>query len=269
MNIGSKLAFSVLMILMIMSSGACVVENDDRIDLKVLASTSLKKPMTEIAKAYQEQYPLIKINLNFDGSGTLVTQIVDGAPADVIILGAQSYMHPLESKGLVQWDNQSVLIENWLVLVTSKNNPNKLRCFNDLTMNSVRRVSLNNPKIYSSGVYANEVLAYFGISEQIKDKLIYCDQVTQLIDYVVRGDADAGILFYTDYLSHKDQLSLIDEAPHYSHSPIIYPVAVVKNSKQITEANIFIKWLYSDKSRSIMTENGFKITDVNPQWNMY
>lgn len=263
--IGPRLLFIILSMLLVMSSAACVAANDDRMDLKVLASISLKKPMTGIAKAYQEQNPQIKVNLNFDGSGNLVTQVIEGAPADVIILGAQSYMNSLDGKGLVEWDTQNVLIENWLVLVAPVNNPAGLRSFNDLALNNVRQISLSNPKILSSGIYTNEVLAYYSITEQIKDRLIYCDQISQIIDTIVRGDADAGILFYTDYLAHKDQLSLIDEAPHYSHSPIIYPVAVVKNSNHLTEANDFIDWLFSDRSRAILIENGFKITVVNPK----
>jgi len=263
--IGSKLVFSILTMLLLILSGACAAGNDNRTELRVLASISLKKPMTEIARAYQEQYPAIKVNLNSAGTGNLVTQITEGAPADVLILATQNSMKSLEEKGLIQWDSQRVLTGNWLALVAPADNPAKLRSFNDLAMDSIKSIALSNPKISASGIYANEVLAYFGISERVKNKLIYCDQVAQIADYIIHGEVDAGILFYTDYLARKDQLSLIDEAPHYSHSPIAYPVALVRSSNQTAEASRFIDWLYSDRSRAILAENGFRITVVTPR----
>jgi len=238
----------------------CAPAGNAQTELRVFSAISLKKPMTKIARAFEINSPDVKVNVNCAGSGNLVTQIIAGAPVDVFISASIWDMNTLIEKGLIDQGTRRILTGNWLVLVTAADNPLELHGFKDLASEKVKRIALGNPKLLASGIFANEVLTYYGIKGLINNKLIYCDQMAQLSDNVSRKEVDAGIIFYTDYLERKDQLSLIEDAPDSAYTPVRYPVAVVNNSLHPTEAARFIEWLFSEKSGVTLAEYGFRLS---------
>jgi len=250
----------IALLLIPISLYGCVPSGGSQTELIVFTSISLKKPMTEIAKAYEVDNPGVKVKVNCAGSGSLAAQIAAGVPADVFISASVWDVNALTEKGLIDRGTQRIVTGNWLVLVAAAENSTELRGFKDLATERVKRIALGNPKLAASGAYADEVLTYYGIKDRISDKLVYYDQVAKVIDSVVRKEADAGIIFYTDYLAYKDQLSLIEEAPESSHSPVRYPAAVVTQSLHPVEAARFIESLCSEKSKAILAENGFRLS---------
>lgn len=250
----------VASLLIPISMNGCVPSGGPKTELIVFTSMSLKKPMTEIAKCYEVDKPDVKVKVSCAGSSSLAAQIVAGAPADVFVSASVWDVNALIEKGLIDKGTQRILTGNWLVLVSSIDNPAGLTGFKDLATEKVKRIALGNPKLAASGAYAGEVLTYYGIKDRIADKLVYYDQIAQVTDAVSRKEADAGIIFYTDYIASKDQLSLILEAPESSHSPVRYPVAVVTRSLHPAEAGRFIESLYSEKYKAILAANGFRLS---------
>ena len=230
----------------------------------VSTAQSLKRPMTEIARSYEVQNPRVKVNLNCAGSSSLVAQIIAGAPADVLASASRQDMDTLIARGLVDADTLKIFAANEVVLVIPAGKAAGLKRFEDLALDNVKRIAVGNPRLTPAGLYAEEVLAYFGIKDQVKDRLIYCDQVAQVCDYTARGEVDAGIVYLTDYLARQDQLALAAQAPAGSHKPVEYPAAVVKQSPNKLAAGRFIALLCSEQGRGILSANGFPpVNEVN------
>jgi molybdate transport system substrate-binding protein len=225
----------------------------------IFAAQSLKKPFTEIGGIYESRNPGVKVNLNCAGTGTLLAQMLAGAPVDVFASASRQDMDTLLSKGTVDTGSVKVFALNSVVLVTAAGNKKELKGFADLALDKVKRLAVGNPKLAPVGVYGEEVLAFYAVKDAIKDRLIYCDQVAQVCDYTAQGEVDAGIVYRTDWLARRDSLALVAEAPENSHRLVEYPIAVLKNSANKDGAGKFITLLFSEQGKKILTANGFLV----------
>jgi molybdate transport system substrate-binding protein len=251
------LAAALLITCTLTLSCAPVTFRNSQSELMVFAAMSLKKPMTEVAQLYEKQHPGVKVNLNFAGSSSLVTQVLTGAPADVFASASNWDMDSLVQRGLVEQDTYRVFASNSIVLISPSGRADKLDGFKDLISSGVKRIAVGNVKLTPAGVYAEQVLDYFGIRAQLKDRMVYCDTVAQICDYTERGEVDGGIVFLTDYLSRRDQLRLEETAPAASHKPVEYPVAVIKGSHNKLQARQFIDMLCSKQGAELLATHGF------------
>ncbi|GAB4542509.1 MAG: molybdate ABC transporter substrate-binding protein [Pleurocapsa sp.] len=231
--------------------------------LTVSAAASLKNVIEDIEPLYQEKHPETEIIYNFGSSGSLQRQIEQGAPVDVFISAASKQMNALEEKQLLSTETRRDLLKNQMVLITSetnaKNNP-KFDNFDDLTNQQIKTIALGEPKSVPAGKYAQEVLTSFQITDKVNSKAVYGKDVRQVLNYVATGNADAGIVYRTD-VQITDNVKIIATAPENSHSPVVYPVAVIKDSQHPEEAQDLIEFLTTPEAQEIFEENGFVTMD--------
>lgn len=233
------------------------------IQLTVSAAASLKDSLEEIELIYQQKHPETDIVYNFASSGSLQRQIEQGAPVDIFISAARDKMDTLEKKGLLLTETRQDLLKNQMVLVTpksSKENNLKLNNFDDLTNNKIKAIALGEPKSVPAGKYAQEVLNSFNIAEKVNSKAVYGKDVRQILNYVATGNVDAGILYRTD-VQVANNVQIVATAPETSHSPVIYPIAVIKDSDRPEAANQLIEFLTTPEAQAVFKEYGFVSVD--------
>ena len=242
----------------------------DKVHLTVFAAASMTETMNQIAKAYEKEHPNVEISFNFDSSGTLKTQIQNGAECDLFISAAQKQMNQLDSSqdkkanpdGLdfVKSDSRVNLLENKVVLVTPEGNPGGIQNFNDmaakLKAGSIRLVMGNSD--VPVGQYTQKILKFYGLDENAiasAGHITYGSNVKEVTTQVKEGSADCGIIYATDAFSA--QLKPVDEATKDMCGQVIYPVAVMKNSQHQQEAQAFLDYLKGDAGMQVFKSVGF------------
>jgi molybdate transport system substrate-binding protein len=223
--------------------------------LTVSAAISLKDALDEIAKLYNAEQPGTAIRFNLGGSGTLQRQIEQGAPVDIFFSASSKEMDALESKGLLIPDSRRNLVRNSVVLIVPAGS-NEISNFQDLTKPAAKIIAIGEPRTVPAGKYAQEVLAHFGLFDQVKPKLVLAKDVRQVLTYVETGNADAGIVYATDAKS-SSKVSVVATAPADSHSPVIYPGAIIKNSVSPAAGKNFLEFLTGAKAREVFQKYGF------------
>jgi len=231
------------------------VTAQSNVTLLVSAAASLKDALEEIKPIYQQNKPNVNINYNFGASGALQQQIEQGAPADVFISAAKRQVDALEQKGLLVPGTRSVLAKNRLVLVVPKN-VTGITSFYNLREPKIKRVTIGEPRSVPAGQYAQQVLQKLGIWWQVTSKLVYANNVRQVLAAVESGNADAGLVYATD-AKISDKVKVVVAADEKYHSPIIYPMAVIKRSKNANAAKEFSEFLSSNEAKAVLKKYGF------------
>jgi molybdate transport system substrate-binding protein len=225
-------------------------------EITVSAAASLKDAMGEIKKVYEEEYKGGKVILNFGGSGALQQQIENGAPVDIFISAAPKQMNELNKKGLIIKETEYDLLKNDVVLIVSKSSKVQANNFNDLTKEQIKTIGIGEPKSVPVGQYSIEIFNKLNIMKTIENKLIYGKDVKAVLAWVETGNVDAGIVYKTDAII-SSKVKVAETAPKGSHSEVIYPVAIIKDTKDIQEAKRFLSYLKGKKSKEIFTKYGF------------
>ncbi len=225
--------------------------------LTVSAAISLKDAFDEIGKAFQTKGGA-KINFNYGASGALQQQIESGAPVDVYASAGERQMDALEKRGFVIPETRSDFAGNSLVLIVPKNSKLNIQTFNDLTKSEVQKIAVGNPKTVPAGQYAEESLTKLNLKDVLQSKLITAENVRQVLDYVARGEVDAGIVYATDAQAAKDNVNIVAAAAESSHSPILYPLAIIAGSKQTQTARDFTGFILGANGQEILRKFGFK-----------
>ncbi len=229
--------------------------------LTVSAAASLKNVMEEIELLYPKKHPETEIIYNFASSGSLQRQIEHGAPVDVFISAATKQMDALEKQDLLLTETRRDLLKNQMVLVTptsNKNNNLKLDNFDDLTTKEITTIALGEPNSVPAGKYAQEVLTYFKIADKVNSKAVYGKDVRQVLNYVATGNVDAGIIYHTD-AQVSDNVKIVAIAPETSHSPVIYPIAIIKDSDNPEAARELVEFLTTPEAQAVFEEYGFDL----------
>ncbi|MBE9046097.1 molybdate ABC transporter substrate-binding protein [Pleurocapsales cyanobacterium LEGE 10410] len=227
--------------------------------LTVSAAASLKGAMTEIEQIYEQKYPQSEIIYNFASSGSLQRQIEQGAPVDVFISAAVNKMDALAEQELLLTETRRDLLKNQMVLIAPESNNksnSQLDNFNDLTTEEITTVALGQPASVPAGKYAQEVLNSFQIADKVNSKAVYGKDVRQILNYVATGNVDAGVVYRTD-AQGADNVRVIATAPETSHSPVIYPVAAIKDSDRPEAAAELIEFLATPEAQAVFEEYGF------------
>lgn len=250
----------MLMVLLILVCIAIMVfpgcKAKKSVSITVSAAASIQNAMQEIETQYKKDNPSIELILNYASSGALQKQIEQGAPVDVFLSASSSKMDKLQDKDLIINDTRIDLLKNSIILITPSDFQ-EINTFDDLNNSKVKKIALGAPESSPAGKYAKEALQTLGLWEQIQDKLVLAKDVRQVLSYVETGNVDAGIVYRTDIIN-SDKVSLISEAPEETHTPIVYPVAIVKSCEHIEEAKGFISFLESEAAKNIFKKYGFK-----------
>jgi molybdate transport system substrate-binding protein len=223
------------------------------VTLLVSAAASLTEAMGDIEKLYKEDHPNVSFTFNLASSGKLQQQIEQGAPADIFISAAKGKMDALQEKDLIVNETRKDIVKNTLVLVVDKGNED-IKGFNDLE--KARTIAIGEPESVPAGKYASEALTNMNLFDKLQSKLVYAKDVRQVLAYVESGDADAGLVYQTD-ANISDKVKVVEVAAENTHSPLVYPIAVVKDSKNLEDAKAFVDFLSTDKAAAVFEKYGF------------
>jgi len=230
---------------------------DQPVTLMVSAAASLTDVAVDLEKLYQKEHPNVSFTFNLASSGNLQQQIEQGAPADVFISAAKGKMDTLEEKDLIIKETRKDILKNRIVLIVAQDNTT-IKGFNDLGQAKV--VALGEPESVPVGKYAQESLTSMNLWEQLQSKVVYAKDVRQVLAYVETGDAEAGIVYQTD-AQISDKVKVAALADENTHSSLVYPAAVVKDSKNPEAAREFVEFLSGDEAQAVFEKYGFTTID--------
>jgi len=223
--------------------------------LTISAAISLKEPLQAIGQNYQRSHPNERVVCNFGASGTLQQQIEQGAPVDIFISAGEEQMDALEKEHLLVPGTRRDLLSNQMALIVPAG-AKGVSGFEDLRKPAVKKIAAGNPQIVPAGMYAREVLEHFGLLPAIQHKLVFTTDVRQALAYVETGNADAGLVYVTDArITSAVRVAAI--APEDSHQPILYPVALLANSKSPEAARSLLNALESPDALAVFEKAGF------------
>lgn len=228
--------------------------------IRVAVAISLKESLTEIARRY-EMNNGDTIELSFGASGQLATQIKSGAPIDLFISAARKQVDELNAAGLVDSDSGRIIAGNTLVLITAAGSKLSLESFEALASAPIKRLAIGEPKSVPAGQYAMQTLTKLKLTDALHGKLQYGANVRQVLDYVIRGEVGAGIVYATDAKEAGNKVKILATAPPDSHDRIEYPAVVVKKSARAAGAAKFMEYLGSEDAKQALESRGFSILE--------
>ncbi|NLP43554.1 MAG: molybdate ABC transporter substrate-binding protein [Peptococcaceae bacterium] len=254
--------FILVTMLLLSGCGGPAGSNQPQVDegqteILVSAAASMRYALVEIKDMYEAKKQDVIINYNFGSSGSLQKQIEQGAPVDLFISAAKTQMDALEEKDLIAEDSRLDILSNELVLIASKGNEN-IQSFADLKL--VDRIAIGTPESVPAGRYAKEALLSMDLWDSLEDKFIQAKDVTQVLTYVEKGEVDAGLVYGSDTYQLTNA-SIAAVAPAETHSPIVYPAAVLKQSANAEQAQAFLDFLTGSEAQEVFSKFGFKIKE--------
>jgi molybdate transport system substrate-binding protein len=238
-------------------SSVAATEVAEETEILVAAAASLKNAYEEeLIPMFEEQYPGVTVKGTYDSSGKLQTQIEEGLEADVFMSAAKKQMKALDEEGMIDSDSIVDLLENKIVLIVPTGSDKGIQSFEDIV--KADSIALGDPASVPAGQYSEEALTNLGLWDQIQDKTSFGTNVTEVLNQVAAGSADAGIVYATDAASMEDQVEVVAEAPEGSlKTRVIYPVAVVKDSANTEMAANFVEFLTTDEAMKVFEAYGF------------
>ena len=236
------------------------------VTLNVFAAASMTETLTEIQEMYKEVASNVTLVFNFDSSGTLKTQIQEGADCDVFISAAQKQMNQLDKDADPEVNTEGLdyvlegtrinLLENKVVLAVPDGNPKGIESFADLGTDKLSLLALGNEDV-PVGQYSEEILTNLGILDQLEqeNKITYGSNVKEVTTQVSEAAADAGIIYATD--AYSAGLPVVAQADDTMRKQVIYPAAVLNISENQDAAEAFLDYLKTDDCMKVFEEVGF------------
>ncbi len=245
-------------------------ETADPVDLTVFAAASLTETLNQIAEDYKTVAPDVTLTFNFDSSGTLKTQIQEGAVCDLFISAGQKQMDQLDASADASVNTEGLdfvlegsridLLENKVTLAVPEGNPKGIDSFDALAEHLEAGdilLAMGNSDV-PVGQYTQKILTYYGLDEAALANagcITYGTNVKEVTTQVSEGSVDAGIIYCTDAFSAG--LTVVDEATPEMCGQVIYPAAVLNTSEHQTEAQAFLDYLSTDDAMTVFESVGF------------
>ena len=224
-------------------------------EVRVFGAMSLADALTEIGEQFTAKHG-VKVLYNFAASVTLQRQIEKGASADIFISASPQQVDMLEKLGLLEVDTRYDVLSNKLVLVSHKNSNLSVESANKLVDATVSRIAIGRPDIVPAGTYAREALMSLDLWEKVQPKFVFGTDVRATLAYVSSGNVDVAIVYQTDVTLRKN-VKVLYEFPAETHSPIVYPVVVLKDSNRKKLAQKFVAFLKTSRAVDIFQKHGF------------
>lgn len=224
-------------------------------DLTVSAAASLTNAFRDLAPAFEARHPGIRVQYNFGASGALLQQIAKGAPVDVFASADQETMDQAQAQGRVHAGERRNFAANALVVIVPAQAQAGPHTLNDLAQPAYRRIAIGLPASVPAGRYAKTVLEKAGLWAAIEPKMIGTQNVRQALDYVARGEVDAGFVYATDAAILGDKVRLALRAP--TEQPILYPIAPVAGGPNHAAAEQFVAFARSAEAEAVLARHGF------------
>lgn len=239
------------------------------VELVVFAAASMTETMNQIAELYKSVAPNVTLVYTFDSSGTLKTQIQEGADCDIFISAAQKQMNQLDAsvdagggntEGLdfVLQGTRCNLVENKVTLVVPEGNPAGISSFDDVATDKVKLIALGNSDV-PVGQYSEEIFTAMGVWDQLNanQKITFGTNVKEVTSQVAEDAVDCGVVYGTD--AYSAGLEVVAEAPDGTHKPVVYPAAVLNTTKNGDAARAFLEFLKGDECTAVFESVGFSI----------
>jgi molybdate transport system substrate-binding protein len=226
-------------------------------DITVYAAASLTDALSEVAKAFERERG-VAVRLSFAASSALAKQIEQGAPADIYAAADTKWMDYLDGKGKIDHDSRKNLLGNELVLIAPAGTgfPVTMAKEFDFAGAFAGKLCTGVPEAVPVGIYAKEALMHLGWWEKIQYRVVGAEDVRAALNLVERGECDAGIVYETDAKPSK-KAEILARFPAETHSPIVYPFALVTQSG---EAKAFLEYLETLAAKAVFSAHGFKIS---------
>ena len=225
-------------------------------DITISAAASLTDAFGAIKTAFAKDHPGVNPVFNFAASGALLSQMAQGAPVDVFASADQKTMDQAAEKQLIDTATRVNFVQNALVLATPADNPAKIKDLTTLAAPAVKRIAIGNPDSVPVGRYTKAALTKAGLWDALSPKCIMAESVRQVLDYLSRGEVDAGFVYGTDAKQGGDKVKIIAEVP--VETPVSYPIAVLSGSKEKKDAAAFVAFVTGPKGQEILAKFGFK-----------
>lgn len=226
-------------------------------ELTASVAISLKDAVEELGRQFQTGRPGVRLHYNLGASGELQKQIEAGAPVDLFISAGQRQVDALEKQGLLRAGSRRVFALNALTLIVPRDSRLDLRQPADLLRPEVQRVAVGNPKTVPAGQYAEESLRALGLWDALRPKLVLAENARQVLEYVARGEVEAGFVYTTDAALRTDRVKEVGRLPQASYTPVTYPGAIVAASPQPALAQAFLDLLLGPAGQRVLTRYGF------------
>ena len=263
-----KLACSLLVLVLALSLAACGGGKNQEVELTVFAAASMQETLTEIGEKYMADHANVKLTFNFDSSGTLKTQIQEGADCDIFISAGQKQMDQLDASASAEVNTEGLdfvqegtrfdLLENKVALAVPEGNPAGINSYDDLKAAleaGTVLLAMGNSDV-PVGQYTQKIFAYWGLDEAgLTDCITYGSNVKEVTTQVSEGAVDCGIIYGTDAFSAG--LTVVDTATAEMCGQVIYPAAVLNVSKHQDEAKAFLDYVRSADGAAVLESVGF------------
>ena len=243
-----------------LSTGVFAADTDLKGEVNTFIAASLSNAMEEIQKDFNETYPDVEILYNADSSGTLQTQIEEGARCDIFFSAADKQMNALVDENLAKKDTVEDILENKVVLIKPKNGETKVTGFENIT--DAANIALAGDSV-PVGQYAREIFDNLGITDEVnKMEINEGKNVSEVLAAVSEGSNEIGIVYATDAASVADKVDVIAEAPADAlKTPVLYPVGLIEDKEASEDdtaaAEAFLEYIKSDDAMKVFEKYGF------------
>ena len=250
----------ILLAAMLLALSACGGKKTQDVELTVFAAASMTETLTEIKTAYEKDNPGVTLTFNFDSSGTLLTQIKEGAACDLFISAAPKQMNELDEAGALADGSRLDLLENKVVLCVPEGNPKGIESFGALAQelkDGNVLLAMGNSDV-PVGQYTQKIFAHYGLDEEELASagcLTYGTNVKEVTTQVSEASVDCGVIYCTDAFSAG--LTVVDSATAEMCGQVIYPASVLKDSKNGEAAQAFLDYLTGDAAMAVFEGVGF------------
>ena len=242
------------------STGVFAADTDLKGEVNTFIAASLSNAMEEIQKDFNETYPDVEILYNADSSGTLQTQIEEGARCDIFFSAADKQMDALVDENLAKKDTVEDILENKVVLIKPKDGETKVTGFENIT--DADNIALAGDSV-PVGQYAREIFDNLGITDEVnKMEINEGKNVSEVLAAVSEGSNEIGIVYATDAASVADKVDVIAEAPADAlKTPVLYPVGLIEDKEASEDdtaaAEAFLEYIKSDDAMKVFEKYGF------------
>lgn len=250
--------FVAAIVLMLQMTSGCALNKQETV-IDLFAAKSLNGAMEELIDIYGQNNPDVKIQTNYESSGTLMTQIVEGSACDIFFSAGEKQINTLEEKGLVVAGTRENLLKNRLCVVTYSGSTTQVTGLNDINKASSLAIAGESVPV---GYYTRIALQNAGCSELLENKDINeCANVGAVVAAIKEHSNEVGTIYYSDITGHESEIKIIEIVPDELTGDIVYPIIQIThdkaNSKNIAEIDKFIEFLKSDRAKSVFEKYNF------------
>jgi molybdate transport system substrate-binding protein len=226
-------------------------------ELTVSVAVSMKDAVEQIGRLFAKERPGLVLHYNVGASGDLQKQIEAGAPVDVFVSAGERQMDELAKAGRVVAGTRRPIAGNALVAIAPTRGQIDVSRPPALLDPRVTRIAIGNPKTVPAGQYAEQMLRGLGLWDRIAGKLIFAENVRQVLDYVSRGEVDVGFVYATDAATGAGRVREVFRPLQTTYRPIVYPAAVTTEARNPAAARAFVDFLAGDAARGVFGALGF------------